>query len=55
MGVEVITLGWQILKSLDLKKAVKLELNTLGDTESRLLYRQALVTYFQCYKTDFRF
>jgi len=44
--VEVIACGQQILEALGLKDAVTLELNTLGDPESRAAYREALVSYF---------
>ncbi len=43
--VEVIALGRHILDSLGLKGNVTLEINTLGDTESREAYRGALVNY----------
>ncbi len=44
--VEVIACGAQILEALGLQDAVVLELNTLGDPESRTAYREALVAYF---------
>jgi histidyl-tRNA synthetase len=43
---EVIACGWQILNELDIAKDVILNINTLGDTESRDNYRAALVAYF---------
>jgi histidyl-tRNA synthetase len=43
--VEVIALGADILHALGLKDKVTLELNTLGDRESRLAYRTTLVDY----------
>ena len=43
---EVIACGWQILSELGLASDVTLEINTLGDTESRGAYRAALVSYF---------
>ena len=48
--IEVIALGAHILEALGLMDRVKLELNTLGDTESRTAYRVRLVEYFN----DFR-
>ncbi|MCA8928819.1 MAG: histidine--tRNA ligase [Alphaproteobacteria bacterium] len=45
--VEVIALGAQILERLGVRDWCTLELNTLGDTESRNAYRTALVAYFQ--------
>jgi histidyl-tRNA synthetase len=47
--VEVIACGAQILEALGLKDAVTLELNTLGDPESRAAYREALVAYFSAH------
>ena len=44
--IEVIALGHRILKELGIGDRVMLELNTLGDPESRTAYRDALVTYF---------
>ena len=44
--IEVIACGAQILAALGLAGAVTLELNTLGDPESRGAYREALVAYF---------
>lgn len=46
IDVETIALGAQILNELGLADKVTLEINTLGDTESRHAYRQALVDYF---------
>ncbi len=45
--VEVIALGAQILEKLGVRDWCTLELNTLGDTESRDAYRAALVAYFE--------
>jgi histidyl-tRNA synthetase len=44
--VDMIALGADILAALGVLKDCVLELNTLGDTESRLAYRAALVAYF---------
>jgi len=44
--VEVIACGWRILKELGIADRVILELNTLGDPESRAAYRTALVDHF---------
>jgi histidyl-tRNA synthetase len=44
--IEVIALGSRILDTLGLRAHVVLELNTLGDPESRAAYREALVCYF---------
>jgi histidyl-tRNA synthetase len=48
--IEVIALGAHILESLGLMDRVKLELNTLGDVESRTAYRSCLVEYFNDYR-----
>jgi histidyl-tRNA synthetase len=47
--VEVIACGAHILEALGLADAVTLELNTLGDPESRAAYREALVAYFSAH------
>src|ERR1700676_3074472 len=44
--IEVIALGRRILKTIGIADRVVLELNTLGDPESRAAYRDALVGYF---------
>ncbi len=43
---EVIACGWDILKALGVAGETVLEINTLGDKESRQAYREALVAYF---------
>jgi histidyl-tRNA synthetase len=48
--IEVIALGWDILAELGLSDRCMLELNTLGDTESRAAYRKVLVAYFQAHR-----
>ncbi|HFD14759.1 MAG TPA: histidine--tRNA ligase [Rhodospirillales bacterium] len=45
--VEVILLGRHILEELGIADRVTLELNTLGDPESRRAYREALVAYLR--------
>jgi histidyl-tRNA synthetase len=47
--VEVIALGAEILRRLGILDKCTLELNTLGDPESRVGYRDALVKYFSGY------
>jgi histidyl-tRNA synthetase len=44
--IEVIALGNRILDVLGVRWRTVLELNTLGDLESRVAYREALVSYF---------
>ena len=48
--VEVLCLAWDFLSALGLQKYIRLELNTLGDLESRAAYRDALVAYFSDFK-----
>ena len=45
--VEVVAAGYQILENLGLADKVVLELNTLGDIDSRQAYRAALTDYFR--------
>jgi histidyl-tRNA synthetase len=47
---EVIALGWHILTDLGVAQDTVLEINTLGDRESRDAYRAALVAYFSAHK-----
>ena len=48
---EVIACGWDILKALGVADDAVLEVNTLGDKESREAYRAALVAYFTEHQT----
>jgi histidyl-tRNA synthetase len=48
--VEVIALGAQILRALGLQDYVTLELNTLGNPDSRRAYRDRLVGYLSAYR-----
>ena len=48
--VEVIALAWGLLSDLGLADKVRLEINTLGDAESRAAYRSTLTAYL----SDFR-
>lgn len=50
--VEVIACGAAILRNLQLLERTVLELNTLGDSESRSAYRQALVAYFSGHRGE---
>jgi len=45
--IEVLALGQHILEGLGVWEHTHLELNTLGDPESREAYRKVLVAYFQ--------
>ena len=49
---EVIACGWDILTALGVADDAILEINTLGDTESRDAYRAALVEYFTAHKAS---
>jgi len=48
--VEQIAMAWRLLRELGLGDKVILHLNTLGDVESRVAYREALVAYFEAHK-----
>lgn len=45
--VEMIALGMHVLEALGLTHAVQLEINSLGDNESRAAYRNALIAYLR--------
>ena len=45
--VEILSLGHQLLQELGIADGVTLELNTLGDPETREAWRSALVDYFR--------
>jgi len=47
---EVIACGWDILVALGVSDGTVLEINTLGDAESRDAYRAALVAYFGAHR-----
>ena len=49
---EVIACGWDILKALGVAGDTVLEINTLGDKESRQDYRGALVGYFTKHRDE---
>lgn len=44
---EIIACGWEILQALGIAHDTVLEVNTLGDSESRAAYRAALVSFLQ--------
>jgi len=50
--IEVIALGAAVLDGLGILSKATLELNTLGNTESRSAYREKLIAYFNDYRTD---
>lgn len=48
--VDLIVMGWTIMQELGVADDVVLNINSLGDTESRASYRDALVEYFSAHK-----
>lgn len=48
--VECLDLAWTIIKNLKLSERCVLEINTLGDSDSRNTYRTALVEYLTPFK-----
>jgi histidyl-tRNA synthetase len=50
--VEILSLGYQLLCELRIADGATLELNTLGDPETREAWRSALVDYFQSHRDD---
>ncbi len=50
--VEILSLGYQLLVELRIADGIVLELNTLGDPETRDAWRSALVDYFQAHRAD---
>jgi histidyl-tRNA synthetase len=50
--VELLSLGDQLLRELGIHDGVTLQLNTLGDAETRDAWRSALVDYFQSHKSS---
>ena len=49
IDAEVIALGYSFIKAIGLN-SIKVCINTLGDSESRLKYKQDLIDYFTPYK-----
>ena len=50
--VEVISLGHAFLEKLNILDKINLKINTLGDSETRLRYREVLVDYLNDYKSE---
>jgi histidyl-tRNA synthetase len=50
--VELLSLGYQLLRELGIAEGVTLELNTLGDPATRDAWRAALVDYFQAHRSQ---
>ncbi|MBV8578064.1 MAG: histidine--tRNA ligase [Acetobacteraceae bacterium] len=47
---EAIACGWDVLQALGVADDTILEINTLGDRESRDAYREALIAYFTAHR-----
>jgi histidyl-tRNA synthetase len=50
--VELLTLADQLLHELGIADGVTLQLNTLGDAETRDAWREALVAHFEAHRAD---
>ena len=50
--VELLAMASQLLNKLGIAEAVELQLNTLGDADSRQRWREALVEYFRGHADD---
>ena len=50
--IELLVLGDQLLRELGISEHVTLELNTLGDAETREAWRNALVRHFEAHRGD---
>ena len=50
--IDVIALGAHFLEALEISAKARLELNTLGDSESRAAYRETLVAYLRQYEKN---
>ena len=48
--IECISLAWDLLQKIGIAADCTLEINTLGDNESRAAYREALVKYFTAHQ-----
>jgi histidyl-tRNA synthetase len=50
--VELLSLGYQLLRELGIADGITLELNTLGDPETREAWRTSLIEYFQSHRGE---
>ena len=50
--VELLSVGYQLLQELGIANGVTLELNTLGDPETREAWRASLIDYFESHKEN---
>jgi histidyl-tRNA synthetase len=48
--IEVISLGYEFLNKLNIIDKITLKINSLGDADSRLLYRKVLIEYLNDFK-----
>ncbi len=51
LDVEVIEVGWRLFEAIQLS-GVRLQVNSLGDTEDRARYRTALVAYYEPHREE---
>ncbi len=50
--IEMIAMGTHIIQELGISDKITLEINSLGDSQSRIKYRDKLVEYLNDYKND---
>ncbi len=50
--IEILSFAWNFFKGCQLDKKVELEINTIGDLESRKKYLDKLTTFLESYKKD---
>jgi histidyl-tRNA synthetase len=50
--VELLTMADQLLRELGIAEGVTLQLNTLGDAETREAWRAALIAHFEAHRAD---
>ena len=50
--VDLIVMGWTVMQALGIADKVVVNLNSLGDAESRAAYRTALITYFSMHRAQ---
>ena len=52
VDIECLMLGRELLKTIGIESKCQLHINTLGDIESRALYKEKLVNYYQKFSQD---
>ena len=50
--IELISIAWDFLKDLGLEKFITLEINSLGETNDRSIYRAKLVDWLEMHKEE---